>query len=248
MNSLILNPHKPPYGAIQQFDSLGMMEMLYTPIITALWHQKHDMKGATMDSDPQSSAAPIINIIGEKILFGPVRHDLLPLYLRWYNDFEVNRTRIFTWRPITNEAAQTLYQRISQEEGIGSITFTLYERATARPIGLSYLFNIDYFSQTAEYGIVIGEKDCWGKGYGSEATRLMLDFGFTGLSLRAIRLRTLSFNTRGIGAYRRAGFQEVGRWREAHRLGGRAYDVILMDCLASEFNSPALSTLVPDPE
>src|SRR5690349_15427946 len=63
MSSWILNPHKPPYGAIQQFDSLGMMKMPHTPIITALWHQKHDMKGANMDSDPQSSAAPIINII-----------------------------------------------------------------------------------------------------------------------------------------------------------------------------------------
>jgi len=201
-----------------------------------------------MDPDQQSSAAPITNIIGEKIALGPVCHDLLPLYLRWYNDFEVNRTRIFTWRPITNEAAQALYQRISQEEGIGNITFTIYERATARPIGLTYLFDIDYFSQTAEYGIVIGEKDCWGKGYGSEVTRLMLDFGFTGLSLHQIRLRTVSFNTRGMGAYKRAGFREAGRWREAHRFGGRAYDVILMDCLASEFNSSVLHTLVPDAE
>jgi diamine N-acetyltransferase len=67
-------------------------------------------------------------------------------------------------------------------------------------------------------------------------------------SLHHIRLRTLSFNTRGTRAYTRAGFRLVGRWREAHRFGGRAYDVILMDCLASEFSSPVLHTLVPPDE
>jgi len=201
-----------------------------------------------MDQAQPAPVAPIINITGEKTLLGPVQHDLLPLYLRWNNDFEVNRTRIFTWRPITHEATQAWYQRVSQEEGIGSISFTIYERTTLQPIGLTYLFDIDYFSRTAEYGIVIGEKECWGKGYGTEVTTLMLDFGFTGLCLHHIRLRTLSFNTRGTRAYTRAGFRLVGRWREAHRFGGRAYDVILMDCLASEFSSPVLHTLVPPDE
>ena len=201
-----------------------------------------------MDPDQQSPVAPLANITGEKITLGPVRHDLLPVYLRWNNDFEVNRTRLFTWRPITHEVAQAWYQRTSQEEGIGGITFTIYERVTVRPIGLTYLFDIDYFSQTAEYGIMIGEKDCWGKGYGTEVTALMLDFGFTGLCLHQIRLRTVSFNARGIGAYTRAGFRLVGRWREAHRFGGRAYDIVLMDCLASEFASPVLHRLVPQEE
>ena len=198
--------------------------------------------------DQAQQPAPLVNITGDKTVLGPLRADLLPLYLRWHNDFTVNRTRIFTWRPLTQEAAEAWYRRSSQEEGIGSITFTIYERATLRPIGLAYLFDIDYFSRTAEYGIVIGEPDCWGKGYGTEVTSLMLDYGFTGLCLHHIRLRTVSFNERGIGAYTRAGFHLAGRWREAHRFGGRVYDVVLMDCLATEFTSPVLHTFVPKDE
>jgi RimJ/RimL family protein N-acetyltransferase len=72
----------------------------------------------------------------------------------------------------------------------------------------------------------------------------MLDYGFTGLCLHHIRLSTLSFNERGIRAYTRAGFRTSGRWRQAHRFGGQAYDVILMDCLATEFQSPVLRRFV----
>ena len=61
-----------------------------------------------------------------------------------------------------------------------------------------------------------------------------------------IDLTVFSFNERGLRAYQRAGFQVIGRRREAHRLGGRAYDVIYMDCLATEFVSPVLHQLVPN--
>ncbi len=95
--------------------------------------------------------------------------------------------------------------------------------------------NINHFHRTAEFGIMIGEKECWGKGYGTEATRLVLDYGFSSLGLHNIMLRAFSFNERALRAYRRAGFREFGRRREAIRLGGQAYDDVQMDCLATEF-------------
>jgi len=55
------------------------------------------------------------------------------------------------------------------------------------------------------------------------------------------------YNERGIRAYTRAGFREFGRRREAWRLGGRAYDVVYMDCLATEFQSPVLHRLLAPP-
>lgn len=93
----------------------------------------------------------------------------------------------------------------------------------------------------------MSEKECWGKGYGTEVAELMLDYGFGGLSLHNIMLRVYSDNERGIRAYTRAGFREIGRRREAHRLGGRAYDVVYMDCLASEFRSPVQHRLLDRP-
>jgi len=68
----------------------------------------------------------------------------------------------------------------------------------------------------------------------------MLDYGFNGLGLHNIMLTAFSFNERGLRAYTRAGFREIGRRREAFRLGGDAYDVVYMDCLATGFESPVL--------
>jgi RimJ/RimL family protein N-acetyltransferase len=90
----------------------------------------------------------------------------------------------------------------------------------------------------------IGEKECWGQGFGTEATMLMLDYGFTALGLHNIMLQVAECNPRGVGAYRRAGFREIGRRREAWRLGDQVCDLLLMDCLSAEFRSPVLRQLL----
>lgn len=197
-----------------------------------------------MDTPKPDVGQPIINIVGEKVALGPQRRDLLPLYQRWINDFEVTRTLHVGAYPITAEAEEAWYERVTKSER--DAVFVVYERATMRPIGNTGLHRIDRGNRTAEFGIVIGEKDCWGKGYGTEATALVLDYGFNWLGLHSIILSVYSANERAIRAYTRAGFRPIGRWREAVRRGGRAYDLILMDCLASEFESPALRRLLAD--
>ena len=189
-----------------------------------------------MEPTQQPQDQPLINISGEKIALGPARRDLLPLYQRWINDFEVIRTLGARLRPMTWEAEEAWYVETSKSDTL----FTIYERATMRPIGNTGLHDIDHLHRTAEFGILIGEKECWGKGYGTETTRLMLDYGFNGLGLHNIMLTAFSFNERGLRAYTRAGFREIGRRREAFRLGGDAYDVVYMDCLATGFESPVL--------
>jgi RimJ/RimL family protein N-acetyltransferase len=183
-------------------------------------------------------AKPLINLQGEKIALGPHNHDLLPLYLKWINDFDVTQTLEIGWRPMTKEAEEVWYERISKSGT--DITFTIYERLTLRPIGNTELRRIDYAHGTAEFGVMIGEKDCWGKGFGTEAATLMLDYGFTGLGLHNIWLSVYASNERAIRAYSRAGFREIGRRREARKIGGQFYDIVLMDCLATEFESPLL--------
>ena len=186
---------------------------------------------------------PIINIVGEKVALGPRRRDLIPTYLRWINDFEVTRTLSIRMAPTTREAEEAWYEGITKREN--EIGFTIYEKSTLQPIGNAGLYDVDYFHRTAKFAIMIGEKECWGKGYGTETARLMLDYGFTVLGLHSIMLYAYSYNERGIRAYTRAGFKEVGRLRECHRLAGIAYDVLLMDCLATEFQSPLLHRLLP---
>ncbi len=190
----------------------------------------------------ENADQPIINIAGDKVALGPLRRDLLPIYVKWINDFEVARALDVRLGPFTLEAEETWYERVAKSES--DAVFTIYERATLRPIGSAGLHHIDHRQRTAEFGVLIGEKDCWGKGYGTETARLMLDYGFTTLGLHNIHLRAYAYNQRGLRAYAKAGFKVAGRLREAHRLAGRAYDVIYMDCLATEFESPVLKRLL----
>jgi RimJ/RimL family protein N-acetyltransferase len=184
---------------------------------------------------------PIISIRGERVALGPIRRDLLPLYQRWINDWDVTRTLGLQMRPLTWEAEEAWYSGASTGSGVH---FQIYERDSLRPIGTTGLHDIDHQHGTATFGILIGEKECWGKGYGTETARLMLDYGFNALGLHNVMLQVYSFNERGYRAYLRAGYREIGRRRQALRRAGQSHDIILMDCIATEFESPVVRRLL----
>ena len=187
---------------------------------------------------------PIINIAGEQIALGPLHRDLVPLFTRWSNDLAARRN-------IGTPLPQTLERRIGQyardATGEDGVDFAVYERATWRPIGTVSLFHIDDRNGRADFGILIGEPDARGRGYGTETTRLMLDYAFTALGMRNVGLTVAEWNVAGQRAYAKAGFREYGRRRQCWLMGGRRWDEIAMDCLATEFTSPVLArVLVPD--
>jgi len=95
-------------------------------------------------------------------------------------------------------------------------------------------------------GIAIGEKAYWNKGYGQDATKLLLDYGFNLLNLNNIMLGVFSFNERAVNCYRKVGFKEIGRRRQARIIGGKKFDVILMDILAEEFESVYVKKFLQD--
>jgi diamine N-acetyltransferase len=189
----------------------------------------------------RSDGQPIVSFSGELVALGPLRRDLLDLYLKWNNDFEVVRTTSQP-RPITREALEAEYEQGSKADD--QVHFTIYERATMRPIGGANLHMIRRTHLRANFGIMIGEKECWDKGYGTEATRLVLDFAFNAMGLHTVLLSVVDFNERAIRAYVRAGFREIGRWRESYRVGGAVHDIVWMEALATEFASPVLRQLV----
>lgn len=191
------------------------------------------------------AGTPVVNIAGEGVALGPLRRDLLPLYQRWINDFETLRTLGVPPVPMTMEREQAWYD--GQATADGEAPFTIYERATWRPIGTTSLHGIDHVNRRATFGIMIGEADCRGKGYGAETTRLMLNYAFTALGLHNVMLTVYEFNLAGRRAYEKAGFRPFGRRREARFMGGRLWDELYMECLATEFTSRGLGVVfVPD--
>lgn len=184
--------------------------------------------------------AVVITLAGERVALGPVTPALLPLVVRWRSDFTVTRTLASRWRLTSRHAVETWFRAVAEHDH----AFTVYEQASWRQIGFAVLMDVDPLMRTAELALVIGEKDCWGKGYGTEVTRLLLDYAFTWVHLHSVKLRVFGHNARGLRAYQRAGFKVIGRWREAYRLGDRVEDVVFMDCLATEFRSPVLAGVV----
>src|SRR5581483_4825222 len=89
---------------------------------------------------PEPRDKPVVNIVGELVVLGPLRHDLLPTYHRWINDFHTIRTLGYS-RPMTLEQETAWYDSaaVSAED----VLFTIYERATWRPIGTSGLSAIN---------------------------------------------------------------------------------------------------------
>ncbi len=102
-------------------------------------------------------------------------------------------------------------------------------------IGIALIHSLNEKDKQAVYAIAIFESENWGRGYGEESTRLVLDHAFNTLSLHRVWLRVLAYNHRAIRCYEKCGFIIEGTQRESALLNGVWYDDILMGILASEF-------------
>ena len=170
-----------------------------------------------------------------------MRKDLVPLYNRWYNDLRTMSRLGDTDVPWTLEQEYQRYEKLMARNET-EIVFLIYEFSGGHPIGITGLDEVDKRNRTAEFGISIGEPDARGKGYGTETTQLVLDYAFTGLGLHNVMLTVFEYNLAGIRTYTKAGFKECGRRRDSIFMGGKLWDTIYMECLASEWGpSPALA-------
>lgn len=174
----------------------------------------------------------MLNLVGNLVALGPLRRDLIPAYLRWSNDLSTSRTLGLSWPTTLEHETATFEARVSDP---ATAAFTVYERATVRPIGVAYLYQIEPRHARASFGITIGEADARGKGYGTEATRLVLGYAFDDRGLENVLLTVYEFNRAGIRAYEKAGFVAFGRRRRCSRQGARLWDLLYMECVAGEF-------------
>ncbi|GGJ51005.1 GNAT family N-acetyltransferase [Deinococcus roseus] len=112
-------------------------------------------------------------------------------------------------------------------------------------IGSCSLFGINHRMGTATFGICIWNPDFWSQGYGTEATRLMVEYGMFHLNLYNIDLFVYSFNPRGIQAYLKAGFREVGRRRGAALLGHERFDKVWMEITRDQVDLTRMQNMLP---
>jgi RimJ/RimL family protein N-acetyltransferase len=111
-------------------------------------------------------------------------------------------------------------------------------------IGATGLEQIDFRNRHAKFGIFIGAKEEWGKGYGTEATHLVTQHAFLTLNLNRVWLHVVADNERGIRAYERVGFKREGILRQEHFRDGRYLDTMTMAILREEWE--AMRPLLPN--
>ena len=154
-------------------------------------------------------------------------------FRRWYADPEIARLARYQQAPMRPEEIERFFA--ARVVGPDALAMAVHERTTGRLIGTCAFSQLDGDNGSALYHITIGESDAWGRGFGTEATRLMVDHAFGALSLHRIALFVFEFNERAIRAYRRAGFVVEGRSRESIWRDGRWWDELAMSILESDW-------------
>jgi RimJ/RimL family protein N-acetyltransferase len=181
-------------------------------------------------------------ISGSRCYLSPINPDDYEKYTEWLNDPEVAVHLHLFPDIITLSGEREFLDRLSRE----GHTFAIVDLETNELIGNCGFPTVDFVNRCSDFGIFIGNKRYWNRGYGEEAVTLALDYGFNILNLTNIMLTVFSFNRRAIACYRKCGFREIGRRRKAKLLGGREYDILFMDILAEELRNPVLGIL-PEP-
>jgi len=160
-----------------------------------------------------------------KVAIGPVLpEDIASLFL-WFNDSQAAQSDM-PYRPVDCMAfKEWLDQNVSLTT---QMLFVIRSLLPARAVGFVLFKNFQPVFRSAELGVRIGAEQDRGKGYGSAATEVALDYAWNNLNLRRISLTVLGGNGRAVAAYRKAGFREEGVMRQAAYVDGAWHDVVMM--------------------
>jgi len=164
---------------------------------------------------------PIVFLKGKRVTLRPVLESDIPNFLRWVNEPEVSKFLIRAF-PVMEASEKDWVKNLSKRDD--NIVFVII--VDGIPIGTMGVHRIDWRSRTATTGAMIGEKEFWGKGYGTESKMLVLDYLFNTLNLRKICSSVIEFNGRSQRYSEKCGYRVEGT-RKAHFFAeGRYWDEI----------------------
>lgn len=172
-------------------------------------------------------------VTGERIYLAPTNPDDAEQYVKWLNDPAV-AVYLGQYPNMITPANEKKF--IEQMNSGNSHDFAIVRKDGDELLGNISLMELDHRNRKAVVGLFIGEDENRGKGYGTEAMRLILDYGFNTLNFHSVMLIAHSDNERGLACYRKVGFREVGRRRDAKLKDGHYVDDVYMDILDTEFN------------
>jgi RimJ/RimL family protein N-acetyltransferase len=173
--------------------------------------------------------------VGELVVLRRHRPENLAAFQRWYRDPEISRLTRYRTEPMSPDEVERYFQ--ARVLGGDTLSLAIHRASDDRLIGSATFSQLDVANGSVTYHITIGERDCWGLGYGTEATELMLELAFERLGLHRVALAVFEFNERAIRSYEKAGFGIEGRLRDTILRDGRHWDEISMSVLEPEWRA-----------
>jgi RimJ/RimL family protein N-acetyltransferase len=171
---------------------------------------------------------------GENVVLRGIIRDDLPRLCQFNNDLAVELAGGGDPpMPQSLERLQAEFDQSAAKGGRDGAMFAIEVNGVL--IGQCGLRDFDEAHRTCELGITIGDKDYWGRGYGRDAVRVLVDHAFRHRNMRKVFLRVWGNNERGIRSYRAAGFVEEGRLRQHVWSAGEYVDLVLMGVLRDEW-------------
>jgi RimJ/RimL family protein N-acetyltransferase len=183
------------------------------------------------DVDRPKDCRPIL-LEGHKVGLALMLKEDIPAVARWNQDLEFTARMGSPGEAHSLEMRQEFYDKNARMRA-DSVEFAVLLLSTGQLIGFGGLFDISR-AMTATLFVGIGERDHWCQGHGTEATRLICEYGFFFRSLHSIKVEVNGYNRRAIRVYERLGFKLVGRLRDAIMMNGSRYDQVIMDLLRHE--------------
>ncbi|MEX2247483.1 MAG: GNAT family protein [Dehalococcoidia bacterium] len=157
-------------------------------------------------------------------------------FTRWINDTEVTRHLSMRYQMSLLAEEKWLSELVSQPMAYDRVAFSIDTKDGVHIGSLNYHIIVPE-ERKASLGIMIGEKEYWAKGYGTDAIVTLLRFGFDEMNLNRVELRVFADNARAIACYRKCGFVEEGRLRQDRFARGEYTDTHIMGILRDEFYS-----------
>ncbi len=150
-------------------------------------------------------------------------------------DFDLQLTTDGDAPPLSDEQTRAFWLSIISDPGPDLRYFAIEALESGAFVGACSLQHIDLRNRRAELSIWLAARPARGQGYGTEATRLLVDYGFEVLRLDKIHLGVYDFNEAGMRTYERVGFRYEGRLRQMLHYDGRYWDEWAMGLLREEW-------------
>jgi len=163
----------------------------------------------------------------------PIEQEDMPLIAKWLNDGEITYYMFYGQTPLTISQVSEMMKR--QIESPNNMVLLVEDKKTGKPIGFAGLYDIHPTARKAEFRILLGEKQYWNKGYGTEVTEVLTFYGFDRLNLNRVWLGVTSENKGAVKAYEKVEYKVEGTLRQDIYRNSRYYDTIRMSILREEY-------------